>query len=81
MRLQPPATSAVAVPAQATAKGIEQHVLFRLGIFMLSAAAGCFFTRLAYAGIRLLPSLGAGAHQKVNPLIDVLKTLHSGFNR
>lgn len=48
---------------------------------MLSAAAGYFFTRLAYAGIRLLPSLGAAAHQKASPLIDVLKTPHSGFSR
>jgi hypothetical protein len=63
------------------ARRIEQHVLFRPGIFILSAAAGYSFTRLACAGIRLLPSLGAGAHQKASPIIEVLKMLHSGFSR
>jgi hypothetical protein len=52
-----------------------------MGVLTLSVAAGYFFTLSLYAGLRLLPPLSGGPHEKANPLIEVLKMLYLGFSR
>ena len=80
MEARSPEVSAVAMSAQAKIDDIKRRPLFHFGIFALAVAGGYFFSRLAYEGLRLVPSLGAGAHTKAGPFLDVLKTLHSGFS-
>jgi hypothetical protein len=81
MEIQPPGNRAFDIYAQPKPSGIREHVLFRLGVFTLSIAAGYIFTLSLYTGLRLLPPLGGGAHEKANPLIEVLRLLYSGFSR
>jgi len=81
METQPPGSRAFVIYAQPKPSWIKEHVLFRLGVFTLSVAAGYFFTLSLYTGLRLLPSSSGGPHEKGNPLIEVLKLLYSGFSR
>jgi hypothetical protein len=77
MEPRSPEVSAVAVSAQAKIDDIRRHPLFRFGMVALSIAGVYLLFRLAYEGF--LPSFGAGAHAKTGPVLDVLKTLHSGL--
>ena len=79
MKVPTSETSAIAMSTQAKIDDIKRHFLFRFGVFALAVAAGWFLSHLVYEGFRLLPVLGAGAHEKASPFLDVLRTLHSGF--
>ncbi len=81
MERHPTGSRAFVIYAQPKSSWIKEHVLFRLGVFTLSVAAGYFFTLSLYTGLRLLPPLSGGPHEKANPLIEMLKLLYSGFSR
>jgi len=81
METQPPGSRAFVIYAQPKPGWIKEYVLFGLGVFTLSVAAGHFFTLSLYTGLRLLPPSSGGSHEKANPLIEVLKLLYSGVSR
>jgi hypothetical protein len=76
MKAQSLETSAVAISTRSKIDDIKRQPLFRFGVFALSIAGTCFLFRLAYEFV-LLPSLGA--HARAGTLLNVLKTLPSGF--
>lgn len=79
MKTHSPETSAIAILAQTKIDDVKNSASFRFCVFMTSAAAGYFFSYWVFMGLRLIPSLTGAAHQNGHPLLDVLKTLHSGF--
>ena len=81
MEIQPPGNRAYVIYAQPKPNGVKEHILVKMGVFTLSIAAGYLFTLSLYTGLRLLPPLSGGAHEKANPLIEVLRLLYSGFSR
>jgi len=81
MEIQPPESRASVSYAQAKPSGIKEHVLLKMGVFMMSVAAGYLFTLSLHTGLRLLAHSSAGTHENVNPLIEVLRLLYSGFGR
>jgi hypothetical protein len=81
MEIQPPESRAFVFYAQPKPSGIKEHILVKMGVFMMSVAAGYFFTLSLYTGLRLLAPSSAGTHENANPLIEVLRLLYSGFGR
>ena len=79
MKTHSPETSTIAISAQARIDDVKKNTFFRCGVFLTLAAAGYFSSYWVIMGLRLLPSLTGAAHDKGNPLLDMLKMLHSGF--
>ena len=78
MKVHSPEASTIAISAQTRIDDIKKSSLFRSGVFVTSAAAGYLFSNWVFMGLRLLSVTGT-AHDKGNPLLEMLRMLHSGF--
>ena len=81
MEPQPPRSRVFAICSQPKTGWIQEHLLFGLSVFSLSAAVGYFLTLSLSVALRLLSPWSAGAQEKINPLIEALKRVYSGFSR
>jgi hypothetical protein len=80
MKMETPAITIAALPAEKRIDDLKHNPWFRTAVFALSVAGGFLLARLLHAAFTVLPMLGDGAQGKAGPLFTILRILRSGLS-